>query len=331
MPRAASSPRKTPRSAWNSLGKKAQFALVRRLIRTRGEQLKSRHHEILSVGIGYKTKAGDVQSTVCVGFLVRRKLKHVPGTPVPRSLYTYVQRKGQRRRCEVPTDVEELGRGGGPQSGINVASGVTALSSSNATSGINGAICCIAQEVGDARNRYLIGCHHVLARSKSAGECAASTSVVKAATGGVVGRLFDVAALAPGGTVSVDAAIALVPPAVNAMWQFETLRPLRVASAAVPPSNCGVYTPRGFIVPATFIKLWRRVPLGYSCGTVVIDTAYQFRAATIPGDSGSPVMSPDGTLHGMHFWGNVRDQMAYAIPAFVLFRPRLFSVPLRLV
>ena len=63
---------------------------------------------------------------------------------------------------------------------------------------------------------------------------------------------------------------------------------------------------------------------------VTIAAAYQFEADTVPGDSGSPVIDGEGTLHGMHFWGDPAQRMAFAIPAFMLFRPGLFSIEFEL-
>ena len=95
------------------------------------------------------------------------------------------------------------------------------------------------------------------------------------------------------------------------------------------PSNCLVYTPNGPL-PAIFVKEWANVPLPYpSCGNVVIAAAYQFKSPTQGGHSGSPVMTPQGLLFGMHFWGDAAKQIAFAIPAFVLFRPGLELARLR--
>lgn len=325
---------KSPEQVWTSLSEKAQFALVRRITDARGKQLMARYHQILSIGVGYKTKGGEVHSTVCVGFLVKRKVKRMNGAPVPNMLLAYVQSRGKRLRCHVPTDVEELGSGGKPHMAANVALGVTAISASTGTSRIAGGICCVAQEIGGDRNRYLLGCHHVLALSKVGNTCTARPAVVRdTATGIVVGTLFEAAPLAAGGAISIDAAIAIVPPGTDVTWKFGTrpVRPVRIASSAMPPTNCSIYSPREVIpIPSIFVKQWSRVPLDYPCGTVVIETAYQFRAVTKEGDSGSAVMSPDGMLYGMHFWGNTVNEVALAIPAYVLFRAGLFSAPLSL-
>ncbi len=42
-------------------------------------------------------------------------------------------------------------------------------------------------------------------------------------------------------------------------------------------------------------------------------------------------MTPQGLLFGMHIWGDTAKQIAFAIPAFVLFQPGLFSLNFHLV
>lgn len=62
---------------------------------------------------------------------------------------------------------------------------------------------------------------------------------------------------------------------------------------------------------------------------VRFEAVLRYRTATVEGDSGSAVVGPDGTLFGMHFY-EFDNGIACAIPAYILFRPGLFTINIKL-
>ena len=328
----ATPPKRRPASwgRWEALTPVEQLAAVREVCGTRVAQLKKRFEGVLAIGAGYKKSKGEVSTDICLGFLVEKKRKRRVQRPVPARVVVELVRDGKKVRVAIPTDIEELGRGR-PHGAIDLGSGVRASNQSNSAQGVPGAVCCVVEQTDNPLNRYLLGCHHVLALSLLTQSCnAIATNVQSRLTAQVVAQLFEYLPMSGTGQPCLDAAIALVEPGADVTWSSSGVSPSVVEPGVDSPTNCAMYTPDG-LVPARFVKEWANIPLRYpKCGTVVIEAAYQFQAATVGGHSGSPVMSPDGTLHGMHFWGDPQQLLAFALPAFVLFRPGLFSVTFQL-
>lgn len=318
-------------ASWNALTSADKLAVVRELCGSRGAKLKKRFDGVLAVGAGFKKAQNIVSDEICIGFLVNKKRKRRLDRPVPSHVNVFLVRGGKKVRYSIPTDVEELGEGV-PHGMMNLAMGIRASSQRDASLGVPGAVCCLVEQVDQPLNRYILGCHHVLALSFLTHQCDAEPSTVRTrGTAELVGNLFEHLPMSGTGQPCLDAAIALVDSDAQLVWDTAGITPTRVEPGIDSPSGCFVYTPDGAF-PAQFVKEWANIPLIYpKCGQVVIECAYQFQADTIGGHSGSPVMQPDGTLHGMHFWGDVSQRMAFAIPAFVLFRPGLFSVTFRLL
>jgi hypothetical protein len=317
--------------AWGALTSTEKLAAVREVCGTRGPQLKKKFDGVLAVGAGFKKSKNQVSEDICIGFLVEKKRERQLKRPVPQHVTVFLVRDGAKVRYKIPTDVEELGSGS-PHAEVNLALGIRAAAPQNAARGVPGAACCVVEQVDQPSNRYVLGCHHVLALSLLTQQCNAEPSTVRArGSAELVGSLFEYIPMSGTGQPCLDAAIALVDPGAGVSWNSSGVVPTQVEPGVQSPRGCRVYTPDGDL-PAQFVKEWANVPLPYpSCGQVVIECAYQFLADTKGGHSGSPVMEPDGTLHGMHFWGDVSQRLAFAIPAFVLFRPGLFSVSFRLV
>lgn len=316
---------------WSNLTAEEKLAVVRNLCGLRGNQLKRRFDGVLAVGAGYKKSSCEISREICIGFLVQKKRKRRLKSPIPSHISAYINRNGRKIHLRIPTDVEELGSGK-LHSAINLALGIRASSVKDDAVGVPGAICCVVEQIDQPLNRYVLGCHHVLALSLLTMNCSATQSTIRDRSANrIIGHLFDFTAMSGDGQTCVDAALALVDPRADVRWNRSGVSPSSIDPGVEPPEGCFVYTPDGRL-PAHFVKEWANVPLLYpQCGQVVIESAYQFQADTIGGHSGSPVMKPDGTLHGMHFWGDVSQSMAFAIPAFVLFRPGLFSVNFRLM
>jgi hypothetical protein len=238
--------------------------------------------------------------------------------------------RAKRVRYLIPTDVEEIGSGR-PQATQNLAHGIRSSATNDPARSLRGAACCIVSQKGQPGNRFLLGCRHVLALSLLTQRCEAVDTLIRPhASADVVGHLYEYLDFGASARPCLDAAIALATPAAAISWDAGNVAPSRVEPGVARPLGCTIYTPDG-PRPATFVKEWANLRLPYpGCGTVTIAAAYQFIADTIEGDSGSPVMDGEGTLHGMHFWGDPAQRIAFAVPAFMLFRPGLFSVEFEL-
>ena len=306
-----------------------QLSLVREVCGTRGRQLTKRFTDALAVGAGYKKSGGEVSSDICLGLLVKRKKKRLGGLvrPIPQRIEVVVQRGGKRVRVAIPTDVEELGKGK-PQA-FNLAKGICAFNRRNSAQWVNGAACAVVVDKAEPANRFILGCHHVLALSRATAACkpVKTTDVGGRSSHSKFGQLFYPLPMAADGRPCLDAAISLIDHDSEVHWtSSDGIRPLRVEPGVKQPANCFVFTPDGPL-PARFVKEWANYTLPYPrCGMVVIAAVYQFVAPTLGGHSGSPVMTTDGTLFGMHFWGDPAQQMALSIPAFVLFQSGLFPL-----
>ncbi len=313
---------------WNDLSPAQQLATVREVCGTKGRSLLKRFDGVLAVGAGFKKSGGHVSDEICLGLLVKKKRKRLSSTsrPIPKRVLVWVVINGTPTRLSIPSDVEELGMGG-PQ--FNSARGIRAFNRKNSKQGVPGAACCVVVDKSDPANRFVLGCHHVLALSMLTNGCSAfrETDVGTRINNAKFGELFHALPMAADGRPCLDAALSIIDSGVEVNWSSsDGIKPVRVEPGVNQPSNCFVFTPDGPL-PAVFIKEWANIPLRYArCGIVLIAAAYQFKAATLGGHSGSPVMSPDGTLHGMHFWGDPQQGLAMAIPAFMLFQPGMFPV-----
>lgn len=329
-PKTASLP--VPVRRWNELPQEQQLAAVREVCGTKGVALLKRFDGVIAVGAGYKKSADRVSEVICLGMLVKKKRTTKVVRPVPERLLVTVVRDGKRVRLSIPTDVEELGKGK-PHTPVNLAQGVRAFNRNNAKQGVPGAACCVVVDSNQPSNRYILGCRHVLALSLLTTGCTAfnATDVANRGMTTRVGQLFFPLPMAPDGQPCLDAAISLIDPSIPVNWlSAHGIRPTVVEPGVQQPQNCFVFTPNGPL-QAVFVKEWANVPLKYAgCGTVIIAGVYQFQAATVGGHSGSPVMTPDGTLFGMHFWGDQSQSLALAIPAFMLFQPGRFPVNIQL-
>ena len=316
---------------WNDLSAGNQLAVVRGVCGRKGPSLLKRFDGVLAIGAGFKKSADTVSEAICLGMLVKKKRTRNIARPVPERLHVSIVRDGKRVRLSIPTDIEELGKG--RPHAVNVAQGVRAFNRNNANQGVPGAACCIVVDANQPANRFVLGCRHVLALSLLTTGCAAfnDADVADRCMTTRIGQLFFPLPMAPNGQPCLDAAIALIDPSIPVDWLSpQGTRPTRVEPGVQQPQNCFIFTPNGPL-QAAFVKEWANVPLQYAgCGDVVIAGAYQFQAATVGGHSGSPVMAPDGTLFAMHFWGDPSQRLALAIPAFMLFQPGRFPVPIRL-
>jgi hypothetical protein len=308
---------------WEQLPSEKQLQVLTRLCRSRSKLLKREFPEVLSVGIGHKTTAGERLPTLCLGFLVLRKAE--AGKQLPQAIRTTINIDGRRRQVHVPTDVEELADSG-PHLATDAASGILVASASQPAIRGTGAVCCLVRAQGQP-DLFALSCHHVLTLSPKVGGCRVVMDTLVADRQGVpFGQLFEAVPMTPQQPSQIDAAIARVEAGSTVEWLHSGMQPRSTDMGLSKPQDCTIYAP-GRLVHAVYVKTWPEVQLPYpGCGDIQIVCAYQFQAATQPGDSGSPVIGGDGTLYGMHFWGSPSSNFAMAIPAGYLFGPGVFHV-----
>jgi hypothetical protein len=304
-----------------------------------------RFDNAVSIGVGYRTQwpkeptsppastentGRRVLDEVCLRFIVSRKTMRSKN-PVPKTYVAYVRWRGTRYRCLIPTDVDVLGKGEIAQGGDWYSDGVVA----KLIPGLEvpqpvpeptpGAICCRVVDKSKPEDDYLLGCHHVFTMSAKTPGCAPmlGAAVYRGHTWDFLGSTVRWTTLRPGGNKpGIDAALAKsvydekLPP-----WVLHEA-PKDVGRSMFPPRRVRIRTPRG-VLPGDFLGLHTKLPLQYPCGVIEIGPVYEFKAATIPGDSGSPVMESD-MLWGMHFYGT-NYGTALVVPAFLLFGPKCFK------
>ncbi|MPT54556.1 hypothetical protein [Delftia sp.] len=308
---------------WKQLPSEIQLQVLTRLCRNRSKLLKQEFPEVLSVGVGHKMTAGERLSTLCLGFLVLHKADS--GKQLPQTIRTTIKIDGRGRQVYVPTDVEELADSG-PHLATNAATGILVVSASESAIRGTGAVCCLVRAQGQP-DLFALSCHHVLTLSPKVGGCHIVIDALASDRQGVpFGQLFEAVPMAPQQPSQIDAALARIEVGSTVRWVHSGMQPSSVDMGLSEPQDCTIYAP-GRLVNAVYVKTWPEVQLPYpGCGDVQIVCAYQFQAATQPGDSGSPVIGVDGTLYGMHFWGSPFSNFAMAIPAGYLFGPGVFHV-----
>lgn len=310
------------RLLWQELDAREQTEVLESLAKTRRARYLREYPELLGVGQGYKRVSGERLPQRCFAFLVRKKTKRVP--QLPEFISATVTHGRKRRRVEVPTDVEAIGRGSTAHLGVNAAAGVFVGSAQNPGLNATGSICCLVRVLG-RRELFALSCNHVLTLSSLiAGGGVAEDAILALRSPHLpFGHLATYSPLKAGAPNQIDAALATVDPATQ--WSYNGAKAARVVMGLVEPEGCGVFTPRG-LEPATWVKTYYDVALPYpTAGLIRIAAAYQFEAATLPGDSGSAVMDNSRTLYGMHFWGDPVNNFSLAIPAGYLFTPGVFG------
>jgi hypothetical protein len=247
---------------------------------------------------------------------------------------TVITRRGRRRLCLIPTDVLMLGRGR-PHNVVVVRppSGLLPF--------LIGTACCRVRVQGERGARFLLGCHHVFTLSKTDRDAAPldKARLFRLWPDGTeerIGTLDRYANLTPAPPrYGMDAALVRIEND-NALRNWSVLLPSSVSGGARVPEAFWIFTP-GRALRAQYEGVAVNLSLDWGNGVEVrIRTAYESIAKTQDGDSGSPVISDEGVLLGMHFYGLIRtidgrdQKVSLAIPAHELFSDSTFGVPIQL-
>jgi hypothetical protein len=320
---------------WASLSRDEQITVAHRVARARSGAWKRAHPNVVAISSGVKYRRGRrFKSVICLRFLVRRKWKHPRKGAVPRVVRTVITRRGLRRLCLIPTDVLALGRGR-PHNVVVVRppSGLVPL--------LIGTACCRVRVQGERGARFLLGCHHVFTLSKTDRDAAPldKARLFRLWPDGTeerIGALDRYANLTPAlPRYGMDAALVRIEND-NALRNWSVLVPSSVSDGASVPEAFWIFTP-GRALRAQYEGVAVNLSLDWGNGVEVrIRTAYESIAKTQDGDSGSPVISDEGVLLGMHFYGLIRtidgrdQKVSLAIPAHELFSDSTFGVPIQL-
>tara|TARA_R110002072_G_scaffold136124_2_gene278195 strand:- start:176043 stop:176624 length:582 start_codon:yes stop_codon:yes gene_type:complete len=184
-------------------------------------------------------------------------------------------------------------------------------------------------------------CNHVLALPGAGCRPTLATDVFRANGPGrkaaqKIADLLFYKLLVPRSGYGLDAALAVVSRRDLISPMVQGKHPTQVAGPGYVPHNYKIYTPRKPL-PAEFVGEQFDHSVQFRCGAwVKLKHVIMSRAATLGGDSGSPLIGSDGTLYGMHFYltgskpGSNKPKYALAIPAHALFEDGTWPIRIRL-
>lgn len=328
---------------WLTLDVGERFKIALAVARRRGRSFVESHHNVVSVGAGFRLRGGENQivEDVCLCFFVSRKWSDRRTRPqkIPETVAAYVIVRGRRIRVRIPTDVSEL-KGGRPHATLNLTEGIT--SRINASPMDFASACCLVRNAALPNERYLMSCYHAFSATldrppQNGIDCVSSS-------GTLVGT--DVEAADPNGSSALDAALVRVgdssiqdmsvwgatPVAHATDFDIDSLPlrgPLFILGRRVAPAVDGLpQAVRMEPIPASFRSLITS-PTSYDYGSTagrsfVFADTIEYKAAVRPGDSGSALVDTGGILYGMHFFG--RGEFGYSLAAPRLFEPGIFSL-----
>lgn len=156
--------------AWRSLPEGEQWALLRELVRTRGDELRRAYPSLDSIAYGWgmsrAAKSRFKKKGLCITFFVAKKWSKkkkigakLQVSRLPGFLLSYWTISAERVLCAVPTDIE--GRNTYKLKAHGSVAQIAARADSLGVGGIKGAIAATVTVPGNESSRYVIGCHHV--------------------------------------------------------------------------------------------------------------------------------------------------------------------------
>lgn len=285
------------------------------------------------------------RNQICIRFVMERKWIGTDAANraedperIPSLIHTRAGIRGRRVRVSIPTDVDQH-TVGVVQAVLDATDGIRVIDAENPSNRCLGSLCCVVRNRQKPSKRYLLSCHHVLTLSVNSptfspvGQTDVRTRIPDASSG----KLFDFADLGNGTNFGCDAALAHLNVSDDPeMWGAA---PTGIAGAFDHPTFLNILVPRTnpdppvertSPIPAAFIDIQFGQLIPFNNNVAVrFEAVLRYRAATVKGDSGSAVIGSDGTLYGMHFYA-FDNGIACAIPAYILFRPGLFSINIKL-
>jgi hypothetical protein len=321
------------RKQWHALDPITQAALLADIVETRSPELRQAYPDVIAVGYGRRTRGKGPRHKVRLGeltlkFMVPAKWKKGsrskrPERPLPDHILAYQRVANERRLLSIPTDIEDRRdyRQCRPQS-------VHQIRATTDPDAVTGSIACTVRIPGDPdHSLYAISAAHVLDLFEIFWpNLPGSVVVTDDETGAAVGHASSYAGPlqdADDGP-SFDAALALVEDPTAVQTIMNGLRLTQVASSASQiPESYHLSTSRGLLL-ASKATHWDTLDqvLEYQASNGAIvriehPELIESDAATLPGDSGAPVVSIDGTtLFGMNIYGGAG--VSFMIPAYAL-------------
>jgi len=327
------------KKAWQELDRKEQWSIARRVAARRHAEFRRRFRNVESVGVGFRTqgKEGTLTKEVCLRFHVTEKQDVEKAQRIPPTILAWRQTASGRQPVRIPTDVECYS---GFKLEANIDLGVGVVAKGNHGPSVNGSVCCMVSNPDYPESRYLLGCHHVFARSKGLpGRRPDPLSEIWMKVDGGYQRvavLYRYTNLTPGGNkYGMDAALATVREHTPSP-EIHGERPLKVMSPGdLPPLRFNLVGSQG-VLNAEYVDEVYGTTIPYGDGVHVrLRTALLYRAATGNGMSGAALLAVDGTLMGMHIgrWDTTQGgyRTGHAIPSWELFSPATFGFPVVLV
>jgi hypothetical protein len=340
--------------AWRRLSLRRQVEITCQVAEEYSEWLLERYRDVIAVSHGFRTAGRGRNRKVvrepCVGFLVRRKrhARNAAGRErsLPKLLLTEVRVGRQHHLVAVPTDVESREVIGPVVTAQNVE--ITAASTAAGAKTSTGMLTCLATLPGRSR-LHGVSCFHVLGMTEHFGGAAPNARVVDG-TGdlGEVNSLYS-GRLTRGSDANRNFDAALFTVTKAALPRLRDHVTTRCSGVLRDRGDLGV-TFREYVVHGMdgrkvrlqFVKAWISFEITYTgIGEVSHPFVIQSEAVdgegTMPGDSGSPVVSLGGrTFLGMHIAGERKTErgalrrFAYMVPAPRLlqaenYRPSAFS------
>lgn len=321
---------------WDSLSPEAKEQLLEELVCTRIDELRQSFPDLVAIGFGLRTKKAGrrrrrFHDELVVKFMVANKwskksrLRNTQRA-LPKFFLAYATRDATRVLCRVPTDIEDRRA----YRNCVCQSAPTLVAVGPANSGgpaERGSIACVVQIPGDTENVYAVSAAHLFDLTEQYWPALPSDVLVKNATSSAAVAIVSdfVGPLRPlEQGFSFDAALATVTDRAALADVLGDVLPANSAkSSGDIPATFNVSTARGMISArkaATWLAPDQVLQYVVADGsTIRVQHAILVESAadTIPGDSGSPVISQDGlTLLGMNIWGG--DGISFMIPAYSL-------------
>jgi Trypsin-like peptidase domain len=317
---------------WARLSTAERLKIAIAVARRRGPELMHRYRGVLSVGAGFRLQNHQpVADHVCLRFLVKRKRRRPGKQNIPSAIKTFILRRGKRTSVLIPTDVSELTDG---RPHTNFTEGIVSQSSGELVE--YGAACCVVKDQASPNDKYLLTCYHVASPNMQVPS--GPTYCLNCATNARIGT-FQPAVNSPTPGDPLDAALfaigSNVPPVSvwghvvtgkatdDDLMNLNTTTPLWILGrrqVALSAGDAGI-APRTSPASASFHTVWpsRSYPYPDAGGAsfTYADTI-EYAASTYPGDSGAALIDGDGTLYGMHFFGD-------GVSGYALSAPRVFD------
>ena len=343
---------------WSALSVTAKLGIIAQLIHERSAHFRRTYPAVTGMGAGYRVSRVQHEphfDEVCLRFTVRTKSpkSKLRDQVLPAFVTRTVTINGKKLTVRIPTDVSAYTKG--RQQGTNLTQGIEI---GKRESGISyGAACCVVSDTKAPANKYLLTCQHVAdprLDNKFDGSVCVSSAEPQI-LGACDGRLGAMPAL---DAVLVPLRSSFSDPMMswsNSISSFvdhnelhklvdqkETLLLLCRSSRPAVGKLPAVHRTREIEIRIEsvdhddeLLKYNETQRSQYRFGRLF--KYYFLTEVTVPGDSGSAIVTTDGRLVGMHFYGMLENEgkqgeryVGFGIEAAAIFEPGKFGINIEL-